>query len=132
MGALDKYIGIPFESGGRDESGVDCWGLVRMYYSDIMKIDLPSLDGKYESAFHTEIVRDLVDITKPVIKAKPVEEPRSGDIAVVKLAGIPCHVGVYLEPGYVLHAERGKDSCAERVSILSRRARIEGYYRVEN
>lgn len=130
MGMLDNYIGLPFLSGGRDRAGLDCWGLVLLYYREVLKQELPSLDDEYASAFDSQRVRELVDCTKPEVEAVRTEEPETGDIAVIKLAGIPCHVGVYITPDYVLHIERGKDSCIERLAALRKRARIEGVYRV--
>lgn len=129
---LNEYIGIPFRNRGRTrEEGFDCWGLVVDVQRELFGRDLPSLDDQYASAYDRETVRALIDTTQPEIGAVNVESPETGDIAVIAFDGRPCHVGVYVHPGLILHTERGKESVLERVAALGRRARIVGYYRVD-
>ena len=32
---IEKYVGVPYRHGGRDMSGLDCWGLVKNVYEDL-------------------------------------------------------------------------------------------------
>lgn len=43
----DNYIGLPYKENGRDDSGIDCWGLARKFYKDELAIDLPSYVDLY-------------------------------------------------------------------------------------
>lgn len=38
---IDKFIGIPFVSQGRSFRGCDCYGLVKLYYKEILNIEIP-------------------------------------------------------------------------------------------
>ena len=38
---ISKFIGIPFISKGRSFNGCDCYGLVKLYYKEILNIDIP-------------------------------------------------------------------------------------------
>ncbi len=45
-----KYVGIPFLSGGRNEGGVDCYGLVRLILNNEYGYNLPLLSNTYDNA----------------------------------------------------------------------------------
>ncbi|WP_418186723.1 NlpC/P60 family protein [Aliarcobacter lanthieri] len=38
---LKDFIGIPYQDGGRDLQGCDCYGLVKLYYKEMLNIDIP-------------------------------------------------------------------------------------------
>ncbi len=38
---ISNFIGIPFVSKGRSFNGCDCYGLVKLYYKEILNIDIP-------------------------------------------------------------------------------------------
>jgi murein DD-endopeptidase len=38
---ISKFIGIPFVSKGRSFNGCDCYGLVKLYYKEVLNIDIP-------------------------------------------------------------------------------------------
>ena len=128
------YIGIPFAAKGRTDAGLDCWGLVQRVLMEQFLIFLPSLDGKY-----TELTaKGNAQVIENAVKELPVERteiPLEGDIAVLSLAGVPAHVGVYCVVDgtpMILHADPlGRlDSRLSRVSDPTIAARIEGYYHV--
>lgn len=38
---MSNFIGIPFVSKGRSFKGCDCYGLVKLYYKEVLNIELP-------------------------------------------------------------------------------------------
>lgn len=99
------YLEIPFRERGRDRSGVDCWGLVRLIYAERHGIPLPSFDGVYRHTTDTSI--------GPVIREQamtwePVEAPQEGDVAVIP--GDRWHIAYCLDATDMLHVRRGTTS----------------------
>lgn len=122
---LQRWIGTPYIESGRDIHGLDCWGLVKEYYSQVLDILLPSYVGQYtvqekeETAFlisqEAKSLWDRVDI------------PRSNDLILLNILGHPVHVGIFQKPDKILHTRRGANACIE--PIHKWRNRVEGYYR---
>ncbi len=61
----DEMIGIPYQHNGRDKNGVDCWGVVQLFFNKL-NVKLPVNDGddvaddwykkdpgRYERGLHT-------------------------------------------------------------------------------
>lgn len=122
------YIGIPFSDRGRTIQGLDCWGLVRLWYDRELGIILPAFTG-YRSATESQRIAQIVDGEKP--RWQKVEDPGTGDVVVLQIGGHACHVGLYIENNKMLHITKGIDSCLEHLDASTWRNRIEGVYRYE-
>ena len=59
----DKYIGLRYLDNGRTESGVDCWGLARLFYKQEYNIDLPSYSEEYSGGTDARILQ-VVELYK--------------------------------------------------------------------
>jgi cell wall-associated NlpC family hydrolase len=95
---INKYIGAPFKLGGRDLSGIDCWGLVMAVYKDLGR-NVPDFDTELLS--RPEILRRIKD--GEALVADEISQPEQWCIVSDSLKG---HVGLWVG-GYVLHAARG-------------------------
>jgi cell wall-associated NlpC family hydrolase len=120
-----EILRAPYVEGGRDPSvGLDCWGLVRIIYARSFAIDLPSYVGEYD-------VREKKETEKLIFREAShwthVEYPFRGDIVLLRILGHPVHVGVFVDPDYMLHTRRGAGVRLE--SLRKWRPRIEGFYR---
>jgi cell wall-associated NlpC family hydrolase len=129
------YIGIPFVSLGRDPAtGLDCYGLCRHVLSRHAGIDLPSYADGYAGTSHREAqgLARLLDAGKTLIDARevPAGDARLFDLVLIRMAGQPCHVGVLLQPGLMLHAEDGVGVSLATLQDSRWSRRVMGYYRV--
>lgn len=124
----NSFVGIPYKVGGRDRNGCDCWGLVHLVLDEHYKINVPKFDGA--CAPTAEEAERLMSYNMPLVNVYVPETPKEGDIVILKIRNMPCHVGVYLGGGLMLHTLFEHDSAIERVDSPKWAKRIEGFYRV--
>jgi hypothetical protein len=115
---FSKYIGRSYET-------YDCFALVREFYADHFGLSLHNyFDGS--SGISKKEVQTLISANKghfTEVRGKP----KLGDIVVIKLFGIECHIGVCVSDKMFLHSIKGVGSAMEKLSRYSRL--IAGYYR---
>lgn len=131
------YLAIPYVSGGRDEAGCDCWGLVRLVHMRQRGVLLPSY-----SEIETEDLRAVARAMlagSDATAASPwrrVEDPATYD--VVLMAGtargatggrIPVHCGVMVDGQRVLHVEADCDAVIVGLDDPTVARRIMGVWR---
>lgn len=98
-----------------------CLRLVEAVYREVYGINLGSLDSGFAANDGTALYRLLDRLTFQT------QDPEEGDI--ILLRSNPWHVGVYIQPGEMLHSYQGGAGCIERYNDLNWRARVEGFYR---
>lgn len=113
----DRFLAIPFVSQGRSYEGADCWGLVWLYYRDVMGIALSEWAHVPARALRT--IGDLVAEHKRDWRV--VETPADGDVAVMRAFTRrstieDAHVGIVIGRRFVLHTEAGSGPRLERLS----------------
>lgn len=126
-----KYVGIPFVSGGRDYDGCDCYGLVRLILNDEYQIQLPALNSDYSDAMDCEQTKNLFKEYVPVICGTKIENPEEKAVCLVRTRGGLCtHVGIYAGDGFIIHTRNKTGAVCERLSSPFLTGRIEGWYHV--
>lgn len=122
----NKYIGLPYKNLGRDEAGIDCWGLVRLFYKNELQIDLPSYDNLYtnsDSAEVPELLSKYKDNWLQDNKGAP------GDVCLFNIYGEPSHVGIYVGDNKFLHAREGRDSVIDSLDSPQWSKRFQGFFK---
>jgi cell wall-associated NlpC family hydrolase len=125
-----RYVGLPFAEHGRDRSGVDCYGLLRLVAAEEHGIALPSYAEGYATVTDLREIPALVagGIEREWGQVDPGQE-REGDAVLLRVLGQPLHVGIVLTPPRFLHVMKGIDACVEdyRSAVWTRR--VLGFYR---
>lgn len=122
----NKYIGLPYKDNGRDESGVDCWGLVRLFYKNELSIDLPSYTELYSGGTDTAIPQAIISNKDNWIERG---EGVPGDVCLFNIFGEPAHVGIYIGGGSFLHVRENQDSVIESINSVKWSKRFVGFYK---
>lgn len=127
---FSKYVGVPWEHKGR-EGGLDCWGLVRLFYQQEYSIKLP-LHSTVYSNDDGQITHKLAKDAN-VYTNHPLYEtnnPKPGDIILFRILGHPIHVGIYISEREFLHTQRSSGSVI--TNFRNWRKRIVGFYTRHN
>jgi len=122
----NNYIGLPYESNGRTRSGVDCWGLVRLFYAEQLDIELPDYSELYSGAWDPQL-SEVINLHKSGWTETSDAQP--GDVCLFNIYGEPAHVGVYVGARRFLHAREGRDSVVESLDSPQWSRRFGGFYR---
>lgn len=124
-----RYIGLPFRAHGRGREGLDCWGLVRLVMAEQFSVPLPSFVMDYQSPFDSKSVAQLIDVQCKSWRSVKAGSERCGDVIVLRIRGLPTHVGIVLGDQHMLHIERSIDSAIERYDRHQWKNRVHGFYR---
>lgn len=130
-GWAKKYVGIPFVTSGRDMSGCDCYGLVRMILVNEYGFDLPMLLGDYTNALNIAETKRLFMQNVPVLCGEKISEPEEKAVALMRFGGRLCHVGLYAGDGCIIHSRHNIGVVIERLSSPALAGCVEGWYRVD-
>lgn len=114
--SLMKYIGKPY-------SKYNCLDLVKEFYLDHYDIVIKDyFEGPIPDPGGVEAI--IISNKGEFIQTK---KPSYGDIVVISLYGVECHIGVVVHNGSFLHSTKNIGSNMDRLSRYSKL--IAGYYR---
>lgn len=130
MSWANRYVGIPFVDRGRDMTGLDCWGLVRIVMREQAGIELPLLaavPADDPRAISAAIVAETNS------EWSEIDEPQELDVAVlwsvVGVRRLELHVGIVAGRRLLLHTEINTGSVCVPFSHPTVRDRISKVYR---
>lgn len=128
---VGDYIGIPYVDRGRDATvGLDCWGLLRLFYAEQFGVVLPSHDERYLSS---ELRDQTCALARDEIARAwaAVDAPAFGDAVVLSVLGRPFHVGIALDSFRFLHTLRPEQGAViESLQSPAWARRIDSFYRL--
>ncbi len=115
---LKKYI-------GRDYETYNCLDLVKEFYKDLFGLDVKNY---YEGPVpNRREVQSLIVTNRGDFIEIPRAERKFGDLVLIKLYGIECHIGVVVDASRFLHSAKHIGSNIDRLERYSKL--ISGYYR---
>ncbi len=122
----ERYVGIPFKPKGRDRSGCDCYGLVRLIYREVFGIDLPAHDADYERLDPVILER----LIRGEAGWQQVTTPRIGDIVLARRRRRrrAVHMGVVVSWNAFVHVTLMTPAVIEPLDG-EWRGRIAGFFR---
>ena len=126
-----QYTGLPFLEGGRERTGLDCYGLLRLVINERFGGNIPEYEGiAYRGGDDADFLATLMDERIRLWTPVRIGDERPGDGILLRVMGRPIHVGIVIAQGLMLHIEKDCDSLIERYSTGSRwERRILGFYR---
>lgn len=133
---LAPYIGIPHAPGASSLDECDCWGLLRLIYNAHSGRVLPPYSGPawrrgMRDAEKAPIGSAALEYAEKFIPV-PLGTERLFDGVLFKIKGFPIHVGMVIEPGWMIHVQQGADSTIEQYRpALMWENRIAGVFRHE-
>ena len=125
------YLGIPFKHLGRDRNGVDCYGLLKLYFKEQLNIDI--VDWWYEPDWSKKGCNYFIsNYSKMAVKING--NPKIHDVVLFFTditSKVANHVGIFVErPDTVIQAFKTGVNVSYLSSPVLRR-RIEGIYRLK-
>ena len=129
----EKYLGIPYKHLGRNrEEGVDCYGIVLLYYKEVLGIELK--DWWYEEGWAKKGCNHFLDRHESQ-NFRRVNNVKRHDIILMKTdihSEIPNHVAIVVkEPNFAIAGQRrGVSLLNFNYNALKRR--VMGIYRCQN
>jgi cell wall-associated NlpC family hydrolase len=124
----NHYQRVPFAEKGRDMNGADCWGLLTMIFLDQRKIELPGYEWCYEHTNDREALAAAMERER-IGRWVQVENPQEFDVPLLRMRGVPMHVGVVTKPGYMIHCAKDINTVHERYDSMRWKNSVVGFFR---
>ena len=125
-----KYIGIPFKEHGRDLDGLDCYGLILLFYKELgCKLD----DYRYKPNWFKEGYNLFLENYYKYAERIPENQALiPGDAILFRgFDKCPTHIGVYLGNGKFIHCLRKVGVVVSRLNQEPFESRIEGRFKLK-
>ncbi|MGR3376064.1 C40 family peptidase [Salipiger abyssi] len=129
--SLSRFVGIPHADLGRDRSGADCWGLLRLVYAEDLGIALPGFAERYATCADHAGIAALIAEEARAGPWHPVTEIRPYDLLRFRVGRHDRHVAVAVDRWRMLHTHARSHAVIVRQSDPEWRDRFTGAFRHE-
>ena len=123
---LSRFIGLPYQHRGSEYTGCDCYGMVRLFYRDVMNIEIPNYQTMYSNQFHKEECEGVINAVCG--EWLEVQDIGFGSVLTFNILGAVSHVGVHIGDGDFVHSFNGTNSCIESIKDISWNKRLHKAY----
>ena len=126
---LSKFIGIKYRDKGRTFKGADCWGIVMLYYKEILNINVPDFVCSAENPRRVFSLY-LYQISKFWVECN--EFKKDYVVAMCTNSEHPkliTHFGVMIDDKTLLHSYEGVESHITDINSPIIKNTIKGVYR---
>ena len=138
----NKYADKKFEIKGRGPDTFDCWGLLQWIYAHdryflnedgekvAARVILPGYEEFYEDTKDRETLSQVI-FEQRQERWREVTKPQQFDAILLRMRGVPMHVGVVTKPGHMIHCAHGVGTSHERFDSMRWREKGLGFFRYE-
>lgn len=128
-----SYMMIPVVPGGRSREKVDCWGLVVLIYAELLSVALPlHEDVNWKDSGPDKVAATVAADALAEWDEVVAQDRREYDVVILRLKGVPWHVGVLVDKDRFIHADPVRGMCVERLEALHWKSRVVGYNRLKS
>lgn len=130
-----SYFAIPYRARGRDRTGCDCWGLVRLVYREQLGVDLKS----FAEIAPTDVkgVTAAIAAEQPAWSRHPFDGRREFDVVIMRarlaINGVAVapemHIGIVTPDLNILHTEQPQGVACVTADHPTMVRRVAGVYR---
>ncbi|MGA1846760.1 C40 family peptidase [Deferribacter abyssi] len=122
------YLKIPYKYNGRDETGIDCWGLVLLFYKREFRVKLS--DYKHGTKSYNELGNFISRQVASNGEFAPVKFLKFGDLLLIKNnSEVVNHIAVYIGENRILHALDGVGVVVSKLHLWKSKASMFLRYR---
>lgn len=108
MKTVRSLVGIPYKHGGRTTEGLDCLGLIHVFYNQL-GIVIPDHDGReYSPKWYKEDPKRFYRGLQRIGREIPPAQMKPLDLVYFKIGGEVTHAGVLIDERHFLHVLKGK------------------------
>lgn len=125
----NDYISIPFKERGRTREGADCWGLQRIVYQEKLNINLPDYSDLYSDIKDKVALPSIIEMESANWQKIEPGNERPFDAIILRMRGLPMHVGLVVRKDYMLHCSEGVGTSFESYTNSKWKTRVIGFCR---
>lgn len=124
-----ERVGTPFVEKGRTRAGYDCAGFLLAAYREVFGLELPTFTERYAGIQDRQGIARAIDEQRDLWRGVPAGHERPGDAILLRVYGLPIHVGLVLGRRRFAHVMEGLGVSVEEYGSIRWSKRVLGFYR---